>query len=185
MKRRRYLSALLGAATATGVASAQEGNSTTSPTATPKGDRVAVELGPVVLVRSWSYEDGTFRIVLESDLPSGIKITDTGAVMKAMTEGSGGRAVQIPTRGYTLESGRTTVEFQPVEFDDAAAVTIASTKGAALIRTDSVDAGSPNVEMGTAVGATATAALGSGWFSFRKGREKMEESDEPEAERIA
>ncbi len=135
-------------------------------------------------MRSWSYEEGEFSIALESDLPSGIKITDTGAVMQAMTEGSGGRAVQIPTRGYTLESGRTTVTFEPVEFDDAAAITIASTDGAALIRTDSVEAGSPNVKMGTAIGATGAAAIGSGWFSFRKGREKLEESDEPEAKRI-
>jgi len=183
MKRRAFLSGLLGAATAAGVASAQEGNST-SPTSTPEQDRIAVQLGPVVSVRSWSYEEGEFSIALESDLPSGIKISDTGAVMQAMTEGSGGRAVQIPTRGYTLESGRTTVTFEPVEFDGAAAVTIASTDGAALIRTDSVETGSPNVKMGTAISATGAAAIGSGWFSFRKGREKLEESDEPEAKRI-
>jgi len=172
--RRRFLSGLLGAATATGVASAQEGNST-SPTSTPEADRVAVQLGEVISVRSWSYEEGEFSIALESELPSGVKITDTGAVMQAMTEGSGGRAVQIPTRGYTLGSGRTTVTFEPVEFDGAAAVTIASTDGAALIRTDSVEAGSPNVKMGTAIGATGAAAIGSGWFSFRKGGEARRE----------
>ena len=113
---RRTVLAALGGAAATvagaGSASAQEANET-APTDTPDGPEIAVELGPVVKVRTWEYTDGSFVLELEADYPTSIKITDTGAVMRAMTEGSGATATKIPTRGYSLGSDTTRVTFEP------------------------------------------------------------------------
>lgn len=185
--RRTVLTAIAGAAAtgAAGTASAQEATETETTSPTPEGEIVSVELGPVVTIRTWDYRDGRFVLELAADYPTSIKITDTGAIMKAMTEGSGKSSTKIPTRGYSLDSDGTTVRFEPVAFDDAYAITVASSKGAALLRTDSVDAGSPAVEYSTAGALTAGAAIGTGWFSFKRSREKMEESDDAEIDRIA
>lgn len=185
--RRTVLATLAGAAATVagaGTASAQEANET-APTDTPEGPEIAVELGPVVTVRSWEYTDGSFVLELEADYPTSIKITDTGAVMRAMTEGSGATATKIPTRGYSIGSEKTRITFEPVEFDGAYAITVASAKGAALLRTDSVEAGAATVKYSTAGALTASAAVGTGYLSFKRSREKLEESDEPEIDRVA
>lgn len=187
---RRTVLAALGGAAATvagaGTATAQE-NATNTTTETPEGPQIAVELGPVVTVRTWDYDEDENRFVLElnADYPTSIKITDTGAVMRAMTEGSGQTATKIPTRGYSLGSDTTTVRFEPVDFNGAYAITVASAKGAALLRTDSVDAGESTVKYSTAGALTASAAVGTGYLSFKRSREKLEESDDPEIDRIA
>ena len=185
---RRTVLAALGGAAATvagaGSASAQEANETTSMD-TPEGPEIAVELGPVVTVRTWEYTDGSFVLDVEADYPTSIKITDTGAIMNAMTEGSGATATEIPTRGYSVGTDMTRITFEPVAFDGAYAITVASAKGAALLRTDSVDAGSPTVAYSTAGALTAGAAVGTGYYSFKRSREKLDESDEPEIDRIA
>jgi len=105
--------------------------------------------------------------------------------MKSMTQGDGSGAFEIPSEGRTLESGETRLFFPGVTFEDVAAVTVASNDGAVLLRTDSVNFSRPAVEYGTAGLMAGTAAIGSGWLSFRRTRDKLEEEDEPEAERIA
>lgn len=185
--RRTAISLLTGAAAAVagvGTASAQE-NATSTTTETSDGPELAVELGPVVSVRTWEHDGEKFVLEVEADYPVAIKITDTGAVMRAMTEGSGSTATKIPTRGYSLGSEPTTIRFDSVPFDDAHAITVASSNGAALLRTDAVNAGSPAVEYSTAGALTAGAAVGTGYYSFKKSREKMDESDEPEIDRVA
>ena len=177
--------AALVATGAAGAASAQETTAspaTATPTATESGETVAIELGPV-RIKSWEHDGEEFRITFGADYPSAVKITDTGAMMGAMTTGSGAGITEIPTRGLTVKDGRT-VTYAAEEFDGAYAISVASSDGAALIRTDAVDAGSPAVEMSTAIGTTAAAAVGSGWYSFRRGREKLEETDEPQIDRI-
>jgi hypothetical protein len=177
--------AALIATGAAGAASAQEG--TTGPrssTPTPEGESVVVELGGNVRVTEWEFTDGAFSITFDADIPSALKITDTGAVMNSMTTGSGSQAVEIPTRGYSLGSDETTVEFAAEEFDGAYAVTVASSDGAALIRTDSVDAGSTSIKLQTAMLGGLRAAVGAGGLSYKRGKEALEEDDEPSAERI-
>lgn len=185
--RRTVLATLAGAAATVagaGSASAQEANES-APTDTPEGPQIAVELGPVVTVRTWEYDGQSFVLTVEADYPTSIKITDTGAIMNAMTEGSGATATEIPTRGYSIESEPTRITFEPVVFDGAYAITVASAQGAALLRTDSVEAGASTVKYSTAGALTASAAVGTGYLSFKRSREKLEESDEPEIERIA
>jgi len=185
--RRTVLRALGGAATvgaASSTAAAQEGGTETTETTTEEpGEEIVAQLGEVVTLRSWEYEDGAFSLTLTAEYPSAIKITDTGAVMEAITSGSGSATVEIPSRGFDIDD-RTTITFEAVEFDGAAALTVASTRGTVLIRTDSVSAGRPAVKYSTAGALTAGAALGTGYYSYRRSKEKLEESDEPEIDRI-
>ncbi|MFC7069672.1 hypothetical protein [Halobaculum lipolyticum] len=147
---------------------------------------MVAELGEVVTLRSWEYDAdaGAFSLTLTADYPSAIKITDTGAVMEAITAGDGAATVEIPSRGYTVEE-RTTVEFDAVEFDGAAALTVASTRGTVLIRTDSVSAGKPAIPYDTAGLMVGSAAVGTGYYSYRRGRAKLEEEDTADVERVA
>ncbi|WP_435145634.1 hypothetical protein [Halobaculum sp. P14] len=178
----------LGGATATAAtastAAAQESTPTATATPTADSEHVVTQIGPIVTLRDWSYQSGAFTLTLTADYPSAVKITDSGAVMRAWSEGSGGGVTEIPTRGVEI-TGRTTVEFDAVEFNGAAALTVASTRGTVLIRSDAIETGKPAVDFGTAGLLAGASAVGSGWYSFRRGREKLEESDEPEADRIA
>jgi hypothetical protein len=181
IERRAVLTALVGA-TALGsveTATAQENSST--PTATEE-DTVAIELGSV-RIKSWEHTGEEFRITFGADYPSAIKITDTGAMMGAMTTGSGSGITEIPTRGATVKDGMT-MTYAAEEFDGAYAIAVASSDGAALIRTDSVDAGSTTVKLGTAMGGGLAAAIGAGGLSYKQGKKELEEEDEPNAERI-
>ncbi|WP_435124047.1 hypothetical protein [Halobaculum sp. D14] len=186
--RRTALKVLGGAAATAATASTAAAQSTpTAPpteTASDDGEQVVAQIGPIVTLRDWRYQSGVFTLTLDAEYPSAVKITDSGAVMRAWSEGSGGGVTEIPTRGVEI-TGRTTVEFDAVEFNGAAALTVASTRGTVLIRSDAIETGKPAVDFGTAGLLAGASAVGSGWYSFRRGREKLEESDEPEADRIA
>lgn len=187
--RRTVIKALGGAATltgVTGVASAQS-NETAETTEEPKPEGIVAQLSETVTLRSWEWEAdrSRFALVVDSEMPKRLKITDTAAVMAAMASGNGSGAFEIPTAGRTLQSGKQTVYFSGEKYQNVAAITIATTDGAYLIRTDSIDMANPPVQFGTAGALAGMAAIGSGWYSFRKGREKLEESDEPEVSRIA
>lgn len=191
--RRSVLGALAGAgalsvAGVTGQAAAQstETQPDDEPTEQQRADVVA-ELGATLTITDWDWqsEQSRFRVDLTSKTPNRIKLTDTGALMKSMTQGDGSGAFEIPSEGRTLSSGETRLFFPGVTFEDVAAVTVASPDGAVLLRTDSIELSRPAVEYGTAGLMAGGAAIGSGWLSFKRTKEKMEESDEPEAERIA
>ncbi|QKY20603.1 hypothetical protein B4589_009515 [Halolamina sp. CBA1230] len=183
IERRAVLTALAGATAlgSVGTATAQENSST--PTATEEeSDTVAIELGSV-RIKSWKHTGEEFRITFGADYPSAIKITDTGAMMGAMTEGSGSGITEIPTRGATVKDGMT-MTYAAEEFDDAYAIAVASSEAAALIRTDSVDAGSTSIKLQTAMMGGLGAAVGAGGLSYKRGKEALEEDDEPKAERV-
>lgn len=187
IERRTVLTALAGAAGLAGAGSARAQESPTPPstssTPTPsESDTVAIELGPV-WIKTWEHTGEEFRITFGADYPSGIKITDTGAMMGAMTEGSGSGITEIPTRGATVMDGRT-LTYAAEEFDGAYAIAVASSEAAALIRTDSVDAGSTSIKLQTAMLGGLGAAVGAGGLSYKRGKEALEEDEEPNAERI-
>lgn len=190
ISRRGVVKALGGAATlsVTGVTeAAAQSNETDETTPEPGPPGVVAQIGETLTLRSWEWESdrSRFALVMSSEIPSRIKITDTAAVMNAMTTGDGGGAFEIPTEGRTLQSGEQTVYFDGQTFNGVAAITVASTSGAVLVRTDSIQMGRPAVGYSTAGLLTAGAAVGSGWFSFRRARDKLQEEDEPEADRIA
>lgn len=184
--RRAVLTTLAGAAGLAGAGSAAGQESPTPPstsTPTETGESVAVELGDTVSITEWEHDGEEFRITFAANYPSAVKITDTGAVMNAMTEGSGGGVTEIPTRGATVKDGMT-MTYAAQEFDDAYAIAVASSDGAALIRTDAVDAGSTSIKLQTAMVGGLGAAVGAGGLSYKRGKEALEEDDEPTAERV-
>ncbi len=188
---RRNVFRALAAATSVGVlpasAAAQEGSATptNSPTATPDGEEVVVKIDSTTRLTSWEFSDSTFALTFECEIPESIKVTDSGAVMEAWEGGgSGGGAVTIPTEGYSLSSGKTTVEFAATIYDEAAAVTIATADGTAFVFSEGIDRGGTSVELSTAMAGGAAAAVGSGAISYRKTKEALEDEDEPNAERI-
>jgi len=98
--------------------------------------------------------------------------------------GEGGGAVSIPTEGFSLSSGKTTVEFGATVFEEAAAVTIATADGTGFVFSEGIDRGGVSVELGTAMAGGAAAAVGSGALSYRKTKEALEDEEDPNAERI-
>jgi len=184
--RRAVLTALAGSAALGGAGSAAAQETTTSSETTTateaESDTVAIELGSV-WIKSWEHTGEEFRITFGADYPSAVKITDTGAMMGAMTSGSGAGITEIPTRGATVKDGMT-MTYAAEEFDGAYAIAVASSDGAALIRTDSVDAGSTSIKLQTAMIGGLGAAAGAGGLSYKRGKEALEEEDEPKAERI-
>jgi hypothetical protein len=189
IERRAVLTSIAAAAGLAGAGSAagQEEESPTPPSTSStsteaESDTVAIDLGPV-WIKSWEHTGEEFRITFGADYPSAVKITDTGAMMGAMTSGSGGGITEIPTRGATVKDGMT-MTYAAEEFDGAYAIAVASSEAAALIRTDSVDAGSTSIKLQTAMIGGLGAAAGAGGLSYKRGKEALEEDDEPNAERV-
>ncbi|WP_154018196.1 hypothetical protein [Halolamina sediminis] len=183
--RRTILTTLAGAAGLAGAGSAAGQESPTPPSTSStetESDTVAVELGPV-RIKSWEFENNEFRITFGADYPSAVKITDTGAMMGAMTTGSGAGITEIPTRGATVTDGMT-MTYAAEEFDGAYAIAVASSEAAALIRTDSVDVGGTSIKLQTAMLGGLGAAVGAGGLSYKRGKEALEDEDEPKSERI-
>jgi hypothetical protein len=175
----RAAGALGAAGTIPATVAAAEGNesATSSTTPTPEPNEVSIELSKTLIIESWTFEGGAFRVTFEADIPHIIKISDTGAVMQAMTEGDGSTTTEIPSRGYTLGSGKTTVVFQAVNFNGVSAITVASTDGAVLLRTDSVEMSRPAIKYGTVQGMIA-ASIGltaGGTYKYVKGKREKEE----------
>ncbi len=189
--RRNAIRAIGGAAALgafPGAAAAQQSNETepgSSPTPTPEGEQVVVQVDPTTRLTDWEFDGETFALEFDAETPTVLKITDSGAVMKAWEGGgSGGGAVTIPTEGYTLASGKTTVEFAATVYDEAAAVTVATRNGTAFVFSEGIDRAGVSVELSTAMAGGAAAAVGSGALSYRKTKEALEDEDEPNAERI-
>lgn len=199
--RLRFLCALLLVATAVapGLAladgqaggNATDGNATTTPapttsTASPANQthRVNVQLGRTLRITRWEYANDSFAVTLRARVPMQVKVTDSGAVLEALGEDGGARAIDVPTRGYFVERGRTTITFAPTTVDGQAAITVASPDGAVLLRTGQIGTtGRPSVpwqRVQLLIGLTflATAA-----GTYRYIRNKHE-SEEREVERI-
>jgi len=187
IERRAVLTSIAAAAGLAGAGSAagQESPTPPSTSSTPtetESDTVAIELGPV-WITEWEHTGEKFRISFGADYPSAVKITDTGAMMGAMTTGSGSGITEIPTRGATVRDGMT-MTYSAESFDGAYAIAVASSESAALIRTDSVDAGSTSIKLQTAMIGGLGAAVGAGGLSYKRGKEALEEDEEPNAERV-
>ena len=185
----RTIAAAAGLGVLPASAAAQEGSATppgsSSPSPTPEGEEVVIQLDASTRLTDWEFSDGTFSLTFDCEVPESIKVTDSGAVMKAWEGGGdGGGAVSIPTEGFSLSSGTTTVEFGATVFDEAAAVTIASADGTAFVFSEGIDRGGVSVELSTAMAGGAAAAVGSGALSYRQTKNALEDEDEPNAERI-
>jgi hypothetical protein len=156
-------------------------NTTTDGTGT---HNVSIQLSKTLKITAWKFEDGKFHVTVDSATPTRLKISDTGKVAQVLAEGSGSRAVKIPSRPYTISSGTTTLTFAATTHDGSAAITFASPGGSALLRTDSIRAAKPPVERSAVqVLVLGTAAVvGFGAVVFVRRRRDTEDVD---VERIA
>lgn len=178
------LGAMPGAAAAQEATDEPEEDEPETASPTPEGEKVAVEIDPVTRLSDWEFSGGTFRLTMTCKTPAAVKITDSGAVMKAWSEGGGnGGATSIPTQGYSLSSGKTTISFDPVVFEEAAAVSIATAQGAAFVFSEGIEIGNPPVAWDTAQALLGGAVLGSvgGTVHYVK---KKRDDEQAEVERV-
>jgi hypothetical protein len=169
-----------------GVAAAADGGNATSTTTTAEQpDKVSVELSPALKITDWKYVNGTWHITVKSKTVTRVKVSDTSAVVKAVSEGSGSRAVKIPSRGYTVQPGKTVIKFDGSTYDDASAVTVAGTGGSVLLRTGAMSAGGlPSVAFQVAAGSVLVTFAGTAYVTHKRVSEKYDEEGETDAERI-
>lgn len=120
--------------------------STATPTATPTEDQpenqtrdVSIELSPVAEITQWEYRDGQFHVTIRAQTPTRVSVADSAALFRSLSEGSGARAVTIPTEGYTLAPGKTTIHFDAATYEDIAAISVAGQQRTVLLRTDSLE----------------------------------------------
>lgn len=168
-----------------GVAAAADGGNATSTTTEEQPEQVSVQLSKAVKITNWEYANGTWHITVKSKIPTRLKVSDTTTVVKSLAEGEGSRAVKIPSQGYTIQPGKTTIKFDGTAYDGASAVTIAGSGGTVLLRTDAMSAGGyPSVAFQVAAGAVLATFGGTAYITHRRVAEKYDEEGEKKAERI-
>ncbi|GGC52369.1 hypothetical protein DVK03_01670 [Haloferax sp. Atlit-109R] len=166
--------ALVGTAAAQ---SSMNGTATAAPS-TPEATQT-IELSPTTRIKSWSFSNGTFSLVVEADIPTRIAITDAGELSRILSEGDGAAAGKARVRRMTLTPGTTVVKFRAESVGDASAITVSSSNadGIVAIRSDAIKAGNPPVEYGTVqtlLASTAVAAAGGTFLWVRKKRDEKQ-----------
>jgi len=131
--------ALLGAVAPAVAASPELGNSANT-TSTDAPNTVSVQLSETVDLESWSYQDGEFRLTLDSKLLETVVVTDSGELVEQLDSGESG-TYRVTQRSYDLSEGTTTVVFDATEYKGAAAVTISAGGDPYLIQSGSIDDG--------------------------------------------
>ena len=164
--------------TATGAAVAQETTATPSPmTAEPTGETTTIELSETTQITEWRYENGTFYVSINAEIPTRVVITDAGKLSKALSEGSGSASATVRQRTLTVTPGATTIEFRAEQVEGAGAITLASSngEGLAVIRSDSIGGTRDAIEWSSAGLLVVGAATGAGYWSYRRMKKKLEE----------
>ncbi|ADE04739.1 hypothetical protein [Haloferax volcanii] len=164
-----------------GTVAAQESTNsttTTAPSTTPEATQT-IELSPTTRIKSWSFSNGTFSLVVEADIPTRIAITDAGELSRILSEGDGAAAGKARVRRMTLTPGTTVVKFRAESVGDASAITVSSSNadGIVAIRSDAIKTGNPPVEYGTVqtlLASTAVAAAGGTFLWVRKKRNEKQ-----------
>lgn len=151
MIRTFFIALLLAAAvgSAPAVAVAQETNTTSNATTTDEEtNSVSIQLSDMLTLTDWRVEDGTFVLTFDASIPSSVAVTDSGALMSELADGSGTQSTDVPYRRYTLTSGTTTIRFDATAVDGEMAVSVGSSDSVKLLQTDSMRADQPPVERG-------------------------------------
>lgn len=170
-----------------GLVAAQENATATassSPTATPE-NVATVEVDPTLTVTRWKFKDGTFIIHLKASVPKRVAITDHGELVKELSSGKGAKSTKLkPARRYNIAPGKSTLRFSATEYKDMAAVTIGTTGGRALLRTNELATSKPAVEWGTVQVLLAGTFGGTALITYRRVRDKYDDSGKEEADRV-
>jgi hypothetical protein len=155
-----------------GAAGQQAGNATSTP------QPIEGTVGPVEIL-DYRAEDGEMILTLRTDEHTPIAVSDSLAGLRS----SG--VTQVPVKQRAITPGRTTIRLPVTEYDGAVAVTISTPNQAVRIQTEPVDSGRPPVPFDKAALGVVLAGVGSGWYAFRRAKEKFRESDQPEVNRVA
>jgi len=108
-------------------------------TVTPD-NQVSIQLSEVVELESWSYQDGEFRLRIDSDLATEMVVTDSGDLVRRVEDGGTG-TYEVSERRYDLEEGTQTIVFDAERYKGAAAITIGTRGGSYLIQSGSTSSG--------------------------------------------
>lgn len=182
MTRKFFVAVALVAVLAVGAVAApaagQDGNGTTANETTADGpaagQTVERELSDTMRITGWEWSNGTMSVTIEAELPARVTVADSGALVDALSESGGAKAVDVPEETYTVQRGTTTIEYRPEVIDGQAAVTVSGPGGAVLLRTGSITASRPAVPWSTVqmlVLGTAAAVGGLGVLLVRRRHE--------------
>lgn len=186
MKRIFVFIILVSAVALTGGVAAQENSTATEPETPEAGSEfdnpTTQPIDSETEIVGWGYDSGTFRIGIEAESPTVLTLTEAVQFSKG--------AGQMSIVKQAVPSGTSTVTIEVKQRAGKAAVVITTAQSISEGRGTFVSTGQtqqdrPPVSYGTAGLLAALASLGTGWYAFRRGREKLEESDEPEVSRIA
>ncbi|WP_042663998.1 hypothetical protein [Haloferax sp. ATB1] len=153
-------------------------NSTVASTPTD-GPTRTIELSQTTTIEDWRFENGTFYLSVNAEVPTRIAITDAGELSRILSEGDGAAAGKARVRRMTLTPGTTVVKFRAESVGDASAITVSSSNadGIVAIRSDAIKTGNPPVEYGTVqtlLASTAVAAAGGTFLWVRKKRDEKQ-----------
>lgn len=176
---------VLSLALAPGLVMGQETNATATATETPT-EEIAVQIDSTTTLSSWGYENGTWRLTFDAEVPTRIVITDSAKTVAAWEEAGEGRKVSVdpnPER-YNLKSGETVVTYPGTTYDGQAAITVATSDGMRFLATGGIQGTREPVPWRTAAGLIVLAGVGSAYGTARWVRRRYESKDRG-AERIA
>ena len=155
----------------------------TNETETPEPTETkTIEIDATTSVKDFRMANGSTMILsLESDVPTRITVTDSGAIAQAMIEGGDRAAISVPRRSMNLDRGETTVRMDVTRVDGMAAVTVSTNDGMVFLRIGKLQGFNPPVEWSTVqfllVGVGIGSVSSTYWLVKRK-REKEEKGVE-------
>lgn len=164
---------------------AQQTNTTATPSPTPEpGGTVAIQIDETTALTAWEYENGTWVLTFDAELPKRLVITDSARAMEAWQNAEGKTAADLNPERYTLNTGETVVTYPGTTYDGQAAITVATNQGMRFLATGGVRQARPPIAWETAQGLIILTGLASVIGTARWVRRKYE-SEDKEVERIA
>lgn len=164
-----------------GLGAAQEAGGNVTVNASAGGSTpapIAGTVGPIE-IETYAVEDGTFILTLNVQESTSFALSD--ALAGLQSEG----VTKVPMKTGAIREGRQKLKLSVTTVDGAAAVTLSTPSDAVRIQSGTVGAGRSPVPFSTAALAVLAAGVGAGYYSFKKGKEQLEEDDEPEVTRLA
>ena len=157
-------------------------NATETATATPEPNATAVDLTESIVIESWEYEDGEFRLTVRSQEATTVTMTDMAAVTRRLREAGGSSAIQIPRRTYAITPGTQTLTFDASTIEEEAAISVGAEGRLVLLRTGQIGGGPGTTSWNTAYAVAALAFVG-GVGSVYRVASRQQDDDEPEIRR--
>lgn len=174
------LLALAGATALAGTATAQNAPNATNATVGVSTPEPSTEgsVGPIDVL-DYRLKDGTFVLDLRVHESTPYALSD--ALAGTRTEG----VTSVPVKQGALREGKTTLRLSVAVIDGAGAVTLSTPSEAVRIQSEALNGGRPPIPFSSAALGIVVAGVGSGWYSYKRGKESIEESEDPEVNRVA